>query len=88
MAVLYYSDSLIIYQFGSDYSEFYYPGGYFALDPGDSFFVSTDATYSGTVTYTPGSVPIPTPEPGTVTTLATGILGVLGIVSRRRRRTH
>lgn len=87
LVVLYYSDSLIIYQFGSDYSEFYYPQGYFGLEPGDAFFVSTDATYTGTVAYTAGPVPFPTPEPATVFTLLIGLLGAVGVKGRRRSTT-
>jgi hypothetical protein len=44
-----------------------------------------DITGNYTLTYIPGSAVVTTPEPATFTTMLTGLLGVVGFVSRRRR---
>jgi hypothetical protein len=77
--ILSYTDTSITYQLGSDYAQYYYPVGLFALDPGDSFEVVTDAIYFGTVSYT-----ATTPEPASLIGLVTGILPFAAMMMRRR----
>jgi hypothetical protein len=70
-----YTDTEIVYTFGSDYS-------FYALNEGDSFTVHVaGATYSGDVTYNVAATPLP----ATLPLFASG-LGALGLLGWSRKR--
>lgn len=82
LVLLTYTDSQVVFQLGSTYTDYYYPNNIYVLAPGDPFKVVIKGTsFSGTV----GAAA--TPEPASIVTLLTGLVSTSVLVSRRRRAT-
>lgn len=82
--LLSYTDDEIIYKFGSTYADYYYPIGLYQLKNGDSFFLHTDADYTGTVQYNVAS----TPEPPSWSLLCLGGALLAVAIGPKRRETN
>lgn len=81
--ILSYTDSQIVLQLGSDYAQYYYPNGIYALAAGDPYTVVVNgASFSGIA----GAITA-TPEPGSILLLLTAAAG-FGTLRLRRRVVH
>lgn len=73
-----YTDTSIVFTLGSDYSLYYYPNNIYAIHPGDSFEIHVNGVDFSTT-------PAATPEPASLSLLATAAALAGGSYLVRRR---
>jgi hypothetical protein len=84
-ANLSYTNTLISFNFGSEYTTTYFPTATWELNSGDKFLLTVaGSTFSGTVAY-PAATTVP--EPTSAAYLGVSGLGLLAVLVRKARRS-